>query len=166
MYSIIKLILAATLGAAAATLAQERRLARAHYDDAFGMLTRAGLEARLDRMTSAVDVLFCDLDHIHDLNARLGYTEVNALIRSAFQLRRGDAILIGRYFSGDEIILVAPAGDGRGLAERLQLRLGAVGLSATIAVASATPRSAIRQASEQVRLAKTADQRGCVVGGA
>lgn len=165
MQSYIKLLAAATIGATIAYLAQERRIKAAHYDEAFGMLTRQGLDARLDRLTSAVDVLFVDLDQIHELNARLGYTEVDRMVRSAFQLRRGDALIVGRYYSGDEIILVAPTGDGKGLAERLQVRLGAVGLSATIAVASAAPRSAIETAKIQVQAAKASGTRGCVIGG-
>lgn len=165
MYSIIKLLAAATIGATAAYLAQERRVRAAHFDPAFGMLTRAGLDARLDRLSSAVDILFVDIDQVHELNTRLGYNEVDRLIRSAFVMRSGDAIIVGRWYSGDEIIVVAPTGDGQGLAERLQLRLGAVGLSATIAVASAAPRAAIESAKTQVQVAKRNGVRGCVVGG-
>lgn len=163
----IKLIAASLLGAVAAAALQERRVRRSHYDSAFGMLTRAGVDARLRGVRGSFDVLFVDLDHVHELNEALGYGEVDKRIRAAFQLRRGDAQLVGRWYSGDEILIIAPAGDGAGLAERLAERLRAQGLSATIAVAAGGAQRAIAQAAAQVQQAKRAGERGCIlIGGA
>lgn len=159
---IARLILAATLGASLAWLLQERRVQAAHYDEAFGMLTRAGLDAKLRRLTTEVDVLFIDLDRIHELNAELGYTEVDKLIRQAFALRSTDAI-VGRHYSGDEIVIITRRGDGAGLSERLTARLATAGLSATIAVVAASPRDAIQAAAREVQAAKAAGIRGEVL---
>lgn len=164
MQSYLKLLAAATLGAAAAYLAQERRIKAAHYDTAFGMLTRAGLDAKLRRLHTEVDVLFVDLDRIHELNEQRGYAEVDRLIRQAFALRVGDTI-IGRHYSGDEIVVICRRGDGAGLAERLTIRLADFGLSATISVKTASPREAILRAANEVQAAKRNGVRGCVVGG-
>ena len=162
MYSIMKLLIAAALGAATAAALQERRIARAHYDEAFGMLTRQGLDAKLNRLTTEVDVLFIDLDHIHELNTALGYTEVNRLVRQAFAVRASDT-LIGRWQSGDELVVITRRGDGVGLSERLTARLASLGLSATIAVAAASARDAIHAASKQVQAAKANGVRGEVL---
>lgn len=161
MYTNLKIIAAALLGAGIAAALQERRVRRSHYDPAFGMLSRAGVDARLRGVKGAYDVLFIDLDHVHEL----GYPAVDARVRAAFQLRRGDAQLIGRWYSGDEILVIAPAGDGVGLAQRLAQRLAAQGLSATIAVAGGGAQRAIAQAAAEVQQAKRAGVRGCVLGG-
>ena len=162
MYHIFKLIAAATLGALAAGLAQETRVRAREMDTAYGVLNRAGVEARLRRLRGAVDVLFIDLDHMHDLNGELGYAEVDRRIRQALELRRRD-VLIGRWYSGDELVVIATAGDGAGLAERLSARMAAVGLSATIALVSASPRHAIETAMRHVQTAKADGIRGQVL---
>ena len=128
------------------------------------MLTRQGGLERLRRLSGAVDIVFLDIDHMHDANAQLGYAEVNRRLRAAFQIRRVDTILICRWFSGDEILAVTKAGDGAGLAERLQGRMQALGLSATIGVVRGTAYAqAIERASAIVTSAKAENRRGQVV---
>lgn len=163
MSSIFALALTGLISAALAAAVQERRVRSREWDSSFGMLTRAGVDARLRRLRG-VDVLFLDIDGMGNLNASLGPDEVNRLVRLAFQLRRGDAILIGRWFSGDEIVVAVPRGDGQALATRLLARLRSFGLSATIAVESAeTPEQAIDAAKARVYAAKQCGARGQVV---
>jgi hypothetical protein len=133
------------------------------------MLTRAGGEQALKRLRGPVDVVFFDIDRMHELNSRLGYERVNALIRSAFHARHKD-VLICRYFSGDELLAVVRAGDGEGFARRISTalssqpltedeytRLAGLRLSATSAVVEGlAPQLAqtIGEASRLVQVAK------------
>ena len=85
------------------------RLHRAGYDESFGMLTRQGLENAIERLPRGdYQVVFIDLDDMHGLNAQIGYEAVNKRVRGTFNpdwnLRKSD--IIGRWFSGDEIVLV------------------------------------------------------------
>ncbi len=157
---------AAIAGAALAAIVQERRIRRLEFDTAYGMLTRSGVEARLRWLRGPADVVFLDLDHIHDLNSRLGHTEVDRLIREAFQLRETDIVLVGRWYSGDEIVIVVKPGQGAGLAARLLARLHSFGLSATIAVEPAARGQTVqaaRKAAERVEQSKTSGGRNRVL---
>jgi len=167
LYQIVKLLAAAALGAAAAAALQERRVRSREMDTAYGMLNRAGVEARLRRLRGSVDMVYLDLDFLHDLNHALGEEAVDARIRQALNLRKSDMLFIGRWKSGDEIIVAVAPGEGERLAERLRGQLASHGLSATIGVVRAhNYHAAIVEASERVRRAKVANTRGCVVGGA
>jgi GGDEF domain-containing protein len=151
-------LLAGLVAGAALTALRGRRTVRSlEIDPAYGILTRSGAERRLARLRQPLDVVFLDIDHMHRLNAELGYEEANRLIRLAFQLRRNDAVLVCRWYSGDEILILTRSGDGAGLAERLRTRLASFGLSATIGVVEATPlRVAIEAAQGIVMQSKAA----------
>ena len=97
----------------------ERKVKELGWDQCFGMFTRpAFLEVcRMQpRITRAV--AFLDFDRIHELNHEVGYEEVNRRIRAVFNgsLRRSD--LVGRHFSGDEVVVVLDT-DDRAVAMRL-----------------------------------------------
>lgn len=151
-------------GATIAALLQERRVRRSERDDTYGMLTRPGGLARLNRMRGPVDIVFVDIDGMHDLNAQLGYDQVNARIRQAFRIRQSDALIICRWFSGDEILVVTRPGDGAGLSDRLLARMRDCGLSATVCVSrGAGYTQAIATAAAHVQQAKQSGRRGQVV---
>jgi len=107
------------------------------HDDAFGMLTRPALIFQADRLPSgSFFMLYCDLDQLHDLNGHLGYEEVNRRVRHSFApaLRQSD--LVGRWFSGDEILIILPD-DSRllwGLVQRLQREAESQGFSFSFAL--------------------------------
>jgi GGDEF domain-containing protein len=140
------------------------QLRDAYADRAYGVLTRAGGEAAWRRIHRPVEIIFLDLDHIHQLNLQLGYAEVDARIRAAIHVRQSD-LTIFRWYSGDEIVVVVPLGDGLVVAERLRQSLRRHGLSGTLGVIPATSRNLtheVSQAAALVQAAKAADQRGQV----
>ena len=116
----------------------ERKVKELGWDQCFGMFTRpAFLEiCRMQpRVTRAV--VFLDFDRIHELNHEVGYEEVNRRIRAVFDgsLRRSD--LVGRHFSGDEVVVVLDTDDraiAHKLLEGLRNRAGEHGLSFTYAL--------------------------------
>lgn len=87
-----------------------RELHRLLIDPSYGCLTRPGLERRY---TGRGVVLVFDLDDMHTLNDRFGYSAMDARIGGALReaCREGE-VVIGRWKSGDELA---------GLAEHLDL---------------------------------------------
>ena len=57
-------------------------LIEAYTDASYGCLTRAGLTA-LHAYAEGKEVLFLDLDGMHDLNVQFGYAEVDARIAAS-----------------------------------------------------------------------------------
>ena len=84
---------------------------RLSHDDAFGILTRQGLMASCKKGGTCKAVVFLDFDRIHELNQELGYENVNQRIRRTFSLhvRRTD-VCLGRWYSGDEILVMVDGG--------------------------------------------------------
>lgn len=101
--------LAAPARPAASVEALHEHVRRLSYDDAFGMLTRPALIQHARRLPpDAYFVLFLDLSHMRLLNARLGYEEVNRRVRRTFTPAHRRTDLVGRWYSGDEILIVLP----------------------------------------------------------
>jgi hypothetical protein len=102
---------------------------------------------------------------MHSLNEQHGYEGVNALIRSAFEaVRATDTLVIGRWFSGDEMVIVVPAGSETRVASRLLACLAQNSLSGTVAVSAvASFHTAVEVASSAVQAAKAAGIRGVLV---
>ena len=166
------LFLSAVLVAAAALarcVLLYRTLRAAFIDPAYGILTRAGGEAAWRRLhRSDIAIIFTDLDDLHTLNERLGYAEVNQRIATALQMRRNDLAIAMRWFSGDEIVVVVPRGDGMSAAERLQLALQDQGLSGTFAVVAASVpdlTTEVNRAAALVQRSKAANQRTIIING-
>lgn len=155
------------LAEALARIAQlEHELDAAYRDAAWGILTRAGVERRLRDAGAGFDVVYGDIDRMHDCNTRYGHDGVDARIRAAFQARLNDCRLAGRWLAGDEVVFLVPAGDGAGFAARLCAAFAAHGLSITVAVSRAVAgdyRAAIDTAQAQVETAKRQNRRGRVV---
>jgi hypothetical protein len=73
------------------------------YDKAFGILTRTGLEIKME---GDYNCLFIDFDNIHYLNHCIGYNAVNNIIKTILNPCKSQFVLIGRLFSGDEIVML------------------------------------------------------------
>lgn len=77
------------------------------WDPAFGVYTRGGL---MNVIHEGIDeprmVAFLDFDGIHELNRELGYAEVDRRVRTVLRVFRKSDIIAGRWFSGDEIVVV------------------------------------------------------------
>jgi GGDEF domain-containing protein len=124
--------------------AQVLRLA---YDDAFGMLTRPALLDRAERLPDGeYFVLALDLDGVHELNSQVGYEEVNRRVRDSFIPVFRHTDLVGRWYSGDEILILLPydSETAIGLVKRLRREAAANSLSFTHALGTwPHPREAL-----------------------
>jgi GGDEF domain-containing protein len=116
----------------------ERKVKDLGWDDCFGIYTRpAFLElCRMQPRISRV-VAFLDFDRIHEMNHKVGYDEVNRRVREVFSgaLRKSD--LVGRHFSGDEIVIVLDTldlGSAEEVLKGLRARAQEHGLSFTHAL--------------------------------
>ena len=151
------------------SVALQRQLHAARIDPAYGILTRVGGEIAWRQMhRTDLAVIFTDLDDLHTLNDRLGYAEVNRRIATALQNRRNDMTIAMRWFSGDEIVIVVPRGDGMQTADRRLASLHLHELSGTFAVVAATSHNLdteVTRAAMLVQAAKALNQRGIVING-
>jgi len=87
------------------------------WDTAYGMWTRGAFLQFCQIMPRGTrTVVFLDLDRIHVLNERLGYSSVDRRISASFGglFRRSD--VVARWYSGDEIVILFDA--DRAAAER------------------------------------------------
>lgn len=162
-------IIALAAGATIAGLIQERRVRHREHDTAYKMLSRSGVEARLNGLKGAVDVIFIDMDDFKGCNAKHGEPEVNRRMQRIFarDIRVRDLLFTGRWQSGDEILVVTPAGQGRAAATRLQLRMAEEGLMATFGVVRSVDSNrlkSIEQAYAMVHEQKNADCKGGIHG--
>lgn len=131
------------------------------HDESYGCYTRQGLVlvAWPQIADKATYIIFADLDDIHRLNSELGYAEVDLRIHKALKVRSSDAMAIGRYFSGDEIVWIISDGDPQGMVNRLQEALNEQGLSATFGIAPVVSKvlhENVEPATIQVQEAKKA----------
>jgi hypothetical protein len=131
-------------------------LINALTDSAYGILTRQGMEFFLKNTNSGY-YIFCDIDGMHDLNALHGsYEPVNAMIKASCAVLRQDEVLIGRWFSGDELLVhVDTLESAIIVANRWRNEMIHNGLSGTFGVAGS-----VREASALVVAAKNNNNRG------
>lgn len=84
----------------------EDKIKRLSEDKSFGILNRNGLEEEILKIDINFNAIFLDFDGMHELNNSIGYENVNAIITGIFKNFSRDEVLIGRWFSGDEIMLI------------------------------------------------------------
>jgi len=80
------------------------------WDTAFGMWTRSAFLQFCQIMPRGIrTIVFLDLDHMHILNEKLGYSSVDRRISATFGglFRRSD--VVARWYSGDEIVILFDA---------------------------------------------------------
>lgn len=120
-------------------------------DSSYGILNRPALDLELRRVEDRVRfVAFLDVDYLHSFNSQYGHEEANNRIRRALQVRSDDLLLSGRWYSGDEIVILL-SGDPEGFSERLKNNFISEGMSVTIAHVKYTgnlPRDAAEAKSE------------------
>jgi hypothetical protein len=75
-------------------------------------------------------IIFLDIDDCHGANNKYGYDLVNKKIRRAIHVRHADILLRGRWFSGDELVVIVQ-GDPEGTIERLRSAFKHENMSAT-----------------------------------
>lgn len=113
-------------------LQEENRILKTHAP--YGILTRAAFEIEKRKLTDGHFVVFGDIDDMHGLNTQYGYEIVNAKIRDALQIRSGDLLLTGLWFSGDEIVFIIN-GDAEKFCNRIEKSFRKQGMGITLAYA-------------------------------
>jgi len=85
----------------------QQRIRELSRDDVFGVWTRAAFLQFCKVMPRGKrPIVFLDFDKIHDLNDKLGYSEVDRRIREILSIPFRSSDIIARWFSGDEIVIL------------------------------------------------------------
>lgn len=84
----------------------ESKIIDLSVDKSFGILTRGVLEETISHLKCPFNAIFIDFDSIHDLNNEMGYEKVNTQFRNMFSSFEDNVSVIGRWFSGDEIVMI------------------------------------------------------------
>lgn len=78
------------------------------HDKAFDIYTRTGLEIEME---GEYNCIFIDFNNVHELNHTIGYNKVNEKIQNILYSVADYCILVGRFFSGDEIVILTKLED-------------------------------------------------------
>lgn len=85
----------------------ENKIDSLSTDKSFGILTRNGLEERISDLSHPFGGVFIDFNSIHSLNQKIGYENVNRRFNQMFSDFDFERCLVGRWFSGDEIVIIS-----------------------------------------------------------
>ncbi len=137
-----------------------RALLDAYHDPIWGVLTRQGIDRRMQDLGDEWVAIVADVDDMHTANEL--YTHEGVDIRMRVGLRSTDAIC-GRYQRGDELVFFVPAHDAVGAAERARDSLRVQGMSATFAVVWEASHIAITAGQAAIDAEKKAGRRGHIM---
>ncbi len=88
-----------------------RKVQDLSWDDPFGMWTRkAFLEFCEQQPAGRKLVCFLDLNDLGKLDLKWGYTEVDRRVKAAFSCLSQGEDRVGRWYSGDEIVILFQVG--------------------------------------------------------
>jgi|GEM_PF-1645838 len=131
----------------------------------YGVLTRTALEEDWteQRQTPDLAICFFDIDYLKILNTELGQDETNRRINQAFSVARSNELIkLGRFFSGDEFLILAPKNQIVAACDRVMAALGDHGISATAVVVlyegQETLADAVRKAGDLVTQCKAKEK--------
>jgi GGDEF domain-containing protein len=132
----------------------EAKLEKHRICPVYNILTRTGLEEIWEKYKSIEDlaIAFIDIDDLKKANTELGQHEANGRISKAFSLVRTYELIntwhfeIGRFYYGDEAIIIAPASDIIKPCERLLSCLKSHCMSATITICKYTGEAELTDA--------------------
>ena len=80
---------------------------RLSTDSVFGILNRSGLEIQMRNKNTPFNAIFIDFNNMKELNEKYGYEEVNKKIRKKLKKIKRDNYILGRWFSGDEVVAIS-----------------------------------------------------------
>lgn len=159
----------AAIASASATAVYYRAIVKRHeICPVYHILTRTALELRWNRVKcqKGLAIAFADIDNLKLANESYGYDGANERLSKALSVLRKRDLFAGRFFSGDEFVIVAPAKDIHKPVDRLVVALRENGLSATIAIAhyngEDTLTDAVAQTSDTVKTLKSHGIRGII----
>jgi len=134
----------------------------------YGCLTRQGVdmewERRRDRQPKPC-IIFFDIDGMKEANTAWGYSEVNLRIAAVMSQIRSNELRSGRWFSGDEIVVICPESEAYQTADRIRMAFIEQEMGATFAIApciSPSLEECVQPASDAVQLAKVEGRRGTI----
>jgi len=132
----------------------------------YGVLTRTALEEdwEYQRLIKDLAICFFDIDELKSLNKELGQDETNRRINQAFSAARSNELIkLGRFFSGDEFLILAPKNSILAACDRVMQALNRNGIYATAAVVlyegQETLSESVREAGDLVAQCKTFSKR-------
>ena len=89
----------------------KRTIERLSIDPMFGILTRSALEIEIEKLDK-FNCIFLDIDKLKKHNEKYGYNNVNYKLKIQFNKFKdickatGIKAVVGRWFSGDEILII------------------------------------------------------------
>lgn len=145
---------------------QRQEIKRLHICPTYGCLSRQGINSYWNSLQrkDGLAIVFLDIDHMGELNSRLGYQEVDQRLSRAFSQVRSNELL-GRWYSGDELVMLVPRIEAIAAATRIQNALKLEGISATFGIANAEGQflsDIVKQASALVQESKRKGDRGII----
>ena len=85
----------------------DENLVRLSTDSSFGILNRSGIELKMGMNKTPFNAIFLDFSNVKTLNEKHGYEEVNKRICKKLRKLKKEEHIMGRWFSGDEIIIIS-----------------------------------------------------------
>ena len=78
------------------------------FDSNFGIWNKSGLLYFAKKQPRGIKryLVYLDLDNLHNLNNTFGYEKVDEKIKNMFRIQLRESDFIGKFFSGDEFIIV------------------------------------------------------------
>lgn len=162
----VPLIMLATIVAQPQTLeeanviieALQAELYEAYRDPIWGVLSRQGVERRMQQLDHTYVAIVGDGDDIHGKNRRFGHDGVDA--RMTAGLRGTDS---GRWLRGDEVVFFVPRQDAAGAAERIRQNLLQQEMPMTLCITYAATHEAIAAGQVMIEIEKDAGRRGHIL---
>lgn len=114
--------------------AELNKLTKLRINATFGIENRTSIE--LDGPHQVQEVLFFDIDKMHELNDMWGYDEVDARLRHAMtrvRVTRGSRFV--QWYSGDEFCYICNRGEAEIVRLRIECLLAEQDITATYAIA-------------------------------
>jgi GGDEF domain-containing protein len=142
-------------------IAQQRELIhKLAWNSRFGCHTRDGFEHVVwpDIAARASAIVYFDIDDMHGLNERHGYTQVDEKIRQVLSIVRESDCVAGQYMSGDEFLICLTETETRknidpqGLVNRLVGAFREQDMKATFAIVPVTSADLLENVLPAVEL--------------
>lgn len=111
---------------------KDQTIQQLSVDPSYEILTRPALSLKLQQTDNARFLIFIDIDDLFIVNDRISHDEANRKIAAALKIRSTDVLLSGRWYSGDELVIIL-SGSPAVVCRRLKKSFQDQGLSITCA---------------------------------
>lgn len=147
---------------------QRKKINSLMHCPTFNCLSRQGIDEywRRKRDKKGLALIFLDIDDMHVLNQEYGHFKVDEKLSRAFSLLRAEEVL-GRWYSGDELIVITPSPEATAAAERVKEGLMKEGVSATFSIVSINEEKylsdVVKRGSALVQQSKNSGVKGIII---